>query len=253
MAQVKNSICGFGFVESTAPYGSISAEQREQIFEKLWNKGKGFPFMFGGFCDIPTNKETNEAACQFIRKKIHQVFKDPEKARKLTPHDYYARRPLCDGRYYEQFNRENVSIVDLKETPITAITREGIKTSGGTVHELDVMIFATGIDAVDVNYNRIRIRIRIRGHERKTLKELWDPAGPTSYMGVFVPEFPNLFMITGPQGTFSNIPTAIEAHVDLIASTIERAGKDSQRAQPSCGRSFTRSRERRGPGVRAAR
>jgi len=114
--QVKNSQVGFGFVESTVPFKSInSPEERDAIFETLWNQGNGFRFMFGGFNDIATDKEANEAACQFIRQKIAHIVKDPEKVRKLQPHDYYARRPLCDGGYFEQFNRPNVDVVALQE------------------------------------------------------------------------------------------------------------------------------------------
>jgi len=217
-AHVRNSICGFGFVESTVPFDSVPPEKRKQVFEELWKKGNGFRFLFGGFSDIATNREANEAACQFIRDKISETVTDAEKAKKLSPHDLYARRPLCDAGYYEQFNRKNVSIVDLKETPITAITPEGVQTEDGTVHKLDVLIFATGFDAVEGNY----LRLKICGREGKTLKEHWSN-GPTSYLGVFVPGFPNLFTITGPQGPFTNLPPAIEAHVELIAASIERA------------------------------
>lgn len=165
---------------------------------------------------IATNREANAAACEFIRKKISQIVHDPEKAKKLTPHDHYARRPLCDGGYYQQFNRDNVSIVDLVETPITTITPSGIKTSDGVEHQLDVMIFATGFDAVDGNYTRIRII----GKNGKSLKDHWKD-GPTSYLGTNVAHFPNMFMITGPQGPFCNIPAAIEAHVEFITETIK--------------------------------
>ena len=219
MRQVRNSICGFGFEESKTSFHSVSVEERDEIFERLWQQGNGFRFMFGGFSDVSTDREANEAASAFIRKKISQIVTDPEKAKKLMPHDYYARRPLCDGGYYKQFNREKVSIVDLKDTPIEKITATGIETSDGTVHELDVIIFATGFDAIDGNYNRVRIR----GRGGKTLKDYWEPTGPTSYLGVFVPGFPSLCMITGPQGPFSNFPPAIELHVELIASMIERA------------------------------
>ena len=95
---------------------------------------------------IPYDKEVNEAACDFIRRKIAQIVKDAEKARKLTPCDYYARRPLCDGGYFEQFNRENVDVVGLKETPTMEMTEKGIRTSDGKEHELVVIIFATGCD-----------------------------------------------------------------------------------------------------------
>jgi cyclohexanone monooxygenase len=125
--------------------------------------------MFWTFNDLTTDEESNEAACEFIRKKIRQTVKDPKKAEKLCPTDFYARRPLCDAgyaadlclvlydpyayfhSYYEQFNRPNVDIVDLKETKITEFTEKGIRTSDGTDHELDVIIFATGFDAVDGN------------------------------------------------------------------------------------------------------
>ena len=194
MKHVRSSTVGFGFDESTKPLASFTEEEREQIFEELWSKGNGFRFMFGGFDDVATNPEANEAACQFIRNKIAQIVKDPEKARKLQPHDYYARRPLCDGGYYKQFNRDHMSIVDLKETPITSITANGIVTSDNVEHQLDVIVFATGFDAIDGNYTRVRIH----GIGGRTLKDHWE-GGPTSYLGVAVPGFPNLGMITGPQ------------------------------------------------------
>ncbi|OAP62691.1 hypothetical protein AYL99_01918 [Fonsecaea erecta] len=228
--QVRDSTVGFGFVESTIPFKSVtSAEERDTIFERLWEAGNGFRFMFGGFCDIATDREANEAACEFIRKKIRQIVKDPEKARKLQPHDYYARRPLCDGGYFEQFNRDNVDVVHLQETPITRITDQGVQTTD-RLHELDVLIFATGFDAIEGNYNRIRIR----GRDGLTLKEYWDPTGPTSYLGVAVPNFPNLLMITGPQGPFTNLPPALEAHVDLNTRLIARA-EELRRASPAAG------------------
>uniref|UniRef100_A0A1Y1LIS3 Flavin-containing monooxygenase n=1 Tax=Photinus pyralis TaxID=7054 RepID=A0A1Y1LIS3_PHOPY len=226
--QVKNSIVGFGFVESTVPFHQHLPDQREKVFEDLWKQGNGFKFLLGGFSDLSTNKEANEAACQFIRKKISQIVTDAEKARKLTPHDWYARRPLCDGGYYEQFNRKNVDIVDLRETPIIAMTPEGIQTSDQVVHKLDLIIFATGFDAVEGNYNRIRIT----GRGGKTLKDHWEPQGPTAYLGVAVPEFPNLFMITGPQGPFTNLLPAIEAHVELVSRCIEQSEKNRRSGNP---------------------
>lgn len=158
--QVRNSVVAFGFVESTTKTFDVSPEERERIYQDAWDKGNGFRFMFYTFCDITYDAAANEEACKFIRKKIAETVKDPEKARKLTPHDFYARRPLCDGGYYQQFNRDNVDIVDLKETPIEEITEKGIKTSDSKVHELDVIIFATGFDAVDGNYTRIAIKGR---------------------------------------------------------------------------------------------
>jgi cation diffusion facilitator CzcD-associated flavoprotein CzcO len=148
--------------------------------------------------------------------------KDPKKARKLQPHDYYARRPLCDSGYYEQFNRDNVDVVDLKETPIVSFTPDGIVTSDGTEYKLDIVIFATGFDAIDGNY----ARVRIRGINGESLKDHWEE-GPTSYLGMSVPRFPNMFMITGPQSPFCNIPPAIEVHVEFIIRIIKEAEERS--------------------------
>ena len=158
--QVRSSVVAFGFTESTTKTFDVSAEERERIYQDAWDKGNGFRFMFYTFCDITYDEAANEEACKFIRKKIAEIVKDPEKARKLTPKDFYARRPLCDSGYYQQFNRENVDIVDLKETPIVEFVEKGIKTKDGAVHELDVIIFATGFDAVDGNYTRMRIKGR---------------------------------------------------------------------------------------------
>lgn len=205
----------FGFEESDTPTFSVSESERDEIFEQAWQKGGGFRFMFGTFNDITTNEDANIAACDFIKKKIRLIVKDPEKARKLMPTQLFARRPLCDGGYYEQFNRPNVEIVSLTETPITSITPTGIQTTAQH-HDIDVLIFATGFDAVDGNYSRLSIK----GRGGQTLRDHWKPIGPTTYLGVGVSNFPNMFMITGPNGPFTNIPPTVETHVEFIAKVI---------------------------------
>ena len=217
--QVKNSAVAFGFEESTIPTFSVSEAERQKVFEENWQKGNGFRFMFGTFCDIAYDEAANKAAADFIKSKIKATVKDQDKAEKLLPAERYARRPLCDGGYYEQFNRENVDIVSLRETPISEVTSTGIRTSDGTLHELDVVIFATGFDAVDGNY----ARLAIKGRNGQSLKEQWASTGPTSYLGVSVPNFPNLFMITGPNAPFTNVPPTIETHVEFIADAIAAA------------------------------
>ena len=165
--QVRNSSVAMGFEESTVETFSVSAEERERIFQDAWDEGGGFRFMFETFCDIATDEAANEEAAKFIRRKIAEIVKDPETARKLTPTDLYARRPLCDSGYYETFNRPNVTLVNVKENPIIRVTQEGIVTEDGTLHELDVLVFATGFDAVDGNYVRVDIRGRDgREHQR---------------------------------------------------------------------------------------
>ena len=212
-----------GFVESERETFSVSAQERERIFEQAWQNGGGFRFMFETFCDIATDEAANEEAASFIRRKIAQIVKDPETRRKLTPTDLYARRPLCDSGYYDTFNRPNVSMVSLKETPITHVTEKGIVTADGTLHELDVLILATGFDAVDGNYTRVDIS----GRDGQSLREHWSD-GPTSYLGVATTGFPNMFMILGPNGPFTNLPPTIETQVEWIAEAIRHSsGSDA--------------------------
>ena len=208
----------FGFTESTTPYASIAPEDRNQVFEDLWKQGNGFRFMFGGFSDISVDKAANEATCQFVKSKIAQIVTDPEKARKLMPREPYARRPLCDGGYYKQFNRSNVDVVNLRDTPIDKISGTGITTADGQFYEIDTLILATGFDPVEGSYSRTRIH----GTSGQSLADHWKK-GPTSYLGCFVPGFPNLILISGPQGPFANAPPNIEMQVNLNNELIQRA------------------------------
>ena len=228
--QAKESMFAFGFEESKIPTMSVSSAKREEIFEDAWTKGNGFRFMFGTFCDISYNEEANHEAAEFIRRKINATVKDAKKARKLTPLDFYARRPLCDTGYYQQFNRDHVDIIDLKANPIVEFTPHGIKTADNTVHELDVVIFATGFDAVDGNYTRVNIK----GRNDRTLKEHWAD-GPTSYLGVAISDFPNLFTVLGPNGPFTNLPPTIETQVEFISDTIQEAERRCNSQTPSNG------------------
>jgi cyclohexanone monooxygenase len=216
--QEKNSLTAMGAKESAISAMSVSAEERQRVFEDAWNDGGGFRFMFGTFNDIITSKEANQAAQEFICKKIAEIVKDPEKARKLTPKDLYAKRPLCDAGYFEQFNRSNVDLVDIRDNPIAKITPRGVLTADGVEHPLDILIFATGFDAVDGNY----LRLDIRGRNGISIKDLWRE-GARTYLGVFNVGFPNMFMVLGPNSPFSNLPPAIETQVDMIADVIGRA------------------------------
>jgi cyclohexanone monooxygenase len=218
--QVRNSVVAFGFEESGVSALSVSEDERERIFQEAWDHGNGFYFMFGAFNDIALNEEANEAAAAFIRRKIAEIVEDPETARKLTPTDLYAKRPLCNWNYYEVYNRDNVSLVSIKENPIVEITPRGVLTADGVEHELDVLVFATGFDAVDGNYKRIDIR----GRNGQSIQEHWKEA-PTSYLGVTTAGFPNLFMILGPNGPFTNLVPSIEAQVEWIAELIAAANR----------------------------
>jgi cation diffusion facilitator CzcD-associated flavoprotein CzcO len=228
--QVRNSMVAFGFEESTVPATSVSAEERQRVFQEAWDKGNGFRFMFGTFSDIAVDPAANEAAAAFIRSKIAECVTDPETARKLTPTDLYAKRPLCNEDYYEIYNRDNVSLVSIKENPITEITPRGVLTEDGTEHELDVLVFATGFDAVDGNY----VRMDIRGRDGETIQRHWKD-GPTSYLGVTTSSFPNLFMILGPNGPFTNLPPSIETQVEFITELIGEAERRGGLIEPTRG------------------
>ena len=129
---------------------SVSPQEREERFQTSWDKGNGFRFLYT-FGDIMTNLEANLAACDFIKRKIKETVKDPEKSRKLEPPELYARRPLCDGGYYQVFNEDFADVVNLKETPIQCITEKGIKTSDRE-WEFDVIIIATGFGMIPLRF-----------------------------------------------------------------------------------------------------
>ena len=214
--QVKSSVVAFGFEESTVPAETATPEELERVFEAAWRRGGGFYFMFGTFCDIATSQVANDAAANFIKKKITQIVKDPEIAKKLTPKDIYAKRPLCGNDYYDVYNRDNVTLADVKADPIAEFTPTGIRLASGAEHELDVVIFATGFDAVDGNYTRIDMR----GRNGVTLRDKWKD-GPLGYLGMMETDFPNFFMILGPNGPFTNLPPSIETQVEWISDVIE--------------------------------
>jgi cation diffusion facilitator CzcD-associated flavoprotein CzcO len=211
---VLQSVTAFGFPESPVPAMSVSAEERERVFEEAWKIGGGFRFMFATFSDIGVDPEANEAAADFIRRKIARIVKDPKLAASLTPWDLYARRPLCNDGYYEAYNRDNVNLVDLRDEPIEEIIPTGIRTAARD-YDLDVIVYATGFDAVTGNY----VKIDMRGRDGEQLREKWTD-GPRAHLGIVTHGFPNMFMIFGPMGPFTNQPPAHEFQVNWIADAI---------------------------------
>jgi cyclohexanone monooxygenase len=189
----------------------------EQQLESDWQKG-GFEWMFGSYSDLVFDKDANDLASNFVRKKISDAVNDPNIAEKLMPRDYpiASKRLPLDNGYFETYNRENVTLVDLRETPIESIVKHGVQTNE-RVHEIDILVFATGFDALTGPLNRIDIR----GRGDKTLKAKWTD-GPRTYLGVASHGFPNMFMITGPgsPSVLGNMPTSIEQHVDWICDCI---------------------------------
>jgi cyclohexanone monooxygenase len=235
--EVWTSYVGGGFMESHVPAMSISEEERRRVFEAAWEKGNAFRFMLQTFSDIALDPDANAAAADFIRSKIKEIVRDPETARKLMPSGYYARRPVSNEDYYETFNRDNVSLVSLKETPIREITPGGVLTDDGVEHELDVLVFATGFDAFDGTYRQMDIR----GRGGVTIQEHWKD-GSGSFLGMSCHRFPNMFMIFGPCTVFSNLPPGIETQVDWFTGLIKKAldgGKPYIEATEGAERTWT--------------
>jgi cation diffusion facilitator CzcD-associated flavoprotein CzcO len=193
-----------------------SPEDRLAIFEAAWEKG-GFQFR-GSFNDVLSDKSANDTAAEFIIRKIREKVTNPVTAAVLTDidHPFAAKRPPIDTNYFETYNRDNVTLVDLKSTPIECITARGIQTSG-TEYELDIIIFATGYDAMTGPV----LKLNIEGEHGLPLAQAWS-AGPRNYLGLQVPGFPNMFTITGPgsPSVLTNMPVAIEQHVDWITQCI---------------------------------
>ena len=169
--------------------------------------------------DIFFDIEANRMAAKLYGEAVARIVKDPDTAAALVPdHPFACKRPIIDQGYYETFNRDNVTLVDLRAAPIREVTPTGIRTEEGS-YELDVIIYATGFDAMTGALSRIDIR----GRDGLSLAEFWAGEGPLSYLGIAVAGFPNLFTIQGPgsPSAATNFVTALEQHVDWISDCIE--------------------------------
>lgn len=227
--RVRNHPTGFPFEQTTGRLAlETPAEERERIFEEMWGRG-GFSFGYESFDDLNTNLEANELACDFIRRKIASIVKDPVTAQDLTPdYPYGAKRPPTGDGYYETFNLPHVSLVNLRRTPIERVTPKGIQTSEAEL-EFDVIVFATGFDASTGAFTNMNIS----GRGGKKLNRHWEN-GPSTYLGVAVNGFPNMFMVAGPQSPFSNLPPGAEAAGGWIADYISYLrDKDVRFTEPS--------------------
>jgi len=197
------------------------AEERQALYEAAWETG-GLRFR-AAFRDLVTDKAANDTAAEFIRSKIREIVKDPETAAKLSDfdHPYAAKRPPIDTDYFETFNRDNVTLVDVRAEPIERITPTGIRTREAD-YPLDIIVFATGFDGMTGSL----LRMDIRGRDGLPLAEAWK-AGPQNYLGMQVAGFPNLFMVTGPgsPSVLCNMPVAIEQHVEWITDCIAHMRK----------------------------
>ncbi|HTN27380.1 MAG TPA: NAD(P)/FAD-dependent oxidoreductase, partial [Burkholderiales bacterium] len=212
----RSTINGHAFRIAERNVADVSPEQREEIYRAAWEKG-GLQFR-ATFRDVMTSRAANQTMAEFVKARIREVVSNPEVAADLADidHPYAAKRPPIDTEYFETFNRPNVSLVNLRKDPIERIAPQGIRTKSGE-HKLDIIVFATGFDAITGPL----LRMNIRGRGGRLLREDWK-AGPRTYLGLQMPGYPNLFTITGPgsPSVLTNMPVAIEQHVEWITGCI---------------------------------
>jgi cation diffusion facilitator CzcD-associated flavoprotein CzcO len=196
----------------------VTPEEREAFWEKLYAE-PGFGIWQGNFSDMLTDREANALASEFVARKIRQRVHDPVVAEKLIPknHGFGTRRVPLETGYYEVYNQPNVELVDLNETPIERITPRGIRTSERE-HAFDIIIYATGFDAITGAFDRIDIR----GTGGVRLKEVWKD-GPQTYLGVLVEGFPNLLMAMGPHAGLGNYTRTAEYSVEWVTALVRFA------------------------------
>jgi cation diffusion facilitator CzcD-associated flavoprotein CzcO len=226
-----------GFEHSAIPKSALEATpgEREQVFDHLWDIG-GFAFGQASYNDLVVNPESNELAAEYIRRKIRSTVKDPAVAERLVPKGYPfgTKRTPLDTNYYETFNKGNVLLVDAAiDGPIEEITESGIQ-AGGREYAFDIIVFATGFDAITGPVKSLNLK----GRGGRTMDREWAD-GPLTYLGIAVAGFPNLFTITGPHSpsVLSNMPVSIAQHVEW---------QDSDRGHAAGAGGMARAGERGG-------
>lgn len=241
VAKCRNHVFGMAFDTAEGRMAVETPEaERERIFEEKWTGS--FRWVFETFEDLLANPEANRMASEFIIRKMKERIEDPEIAELLTPKadDYplFAKRPPLDHGYLEAFSRDNVHLVDIKDRePIVEITETGVRTTENH-YDFDIIVLATGFKA----YTGALEAFPIRGTEEQTLAEKWKESS-SSIMGVCVAGFPNMFIITGPQAPFANLPTSIEQNARWIThciSKMESEGYDVVKPRQDAEEEWTR-------------
>lgn len=217
--QARQSMAGVPYPQQTVVSWQLSDAERRERFERAWAAGDLVHILTQLWADQAVDVDGNKIVQDLIREKIRAAVKDPETAAALMPHDhpFGAKRPCLDTNYYATYNRPNVTLVNLRQEPIKAITASGIATDKRSF-DLDVIVFATGFDAMT---GAIRAVHPITGRGGKSLTDVW-AQGPQTYLGLTVAGFPNFFMITGPgsPSVLSNMAVSIEQHVDWVVDRL---------------------------------
>jgi len=216
----RTSFGGFDYQFLEKAASEVSDEERQATFERVWEIGGLAPWV-GSFNDLLANEQSNRAAYDFWRDKTRARIKDPVLAEILAPaepiHPYGTKRPSLEQNFFDIFNQSNVSLVDLRKTPIERIARNRIKTATGE-HDLDILVLATGFDAVTGGLTSIDIQ----GMGGQTLKEKW-AKGVRAHLGMATADFPNLLFVYGPHSpnAFANGPTCAELQGDWIVQLLD--------------------------------
>ena len=214
----KQMFAGFGADQARSDLSvfEVSDEEREARFEVKWQEGGlGFTSTFG---DLGRSQPANQIAAEFVRDKIRATVNDPQVAELLCPDQVIGCKRVCvDTNYYKTYNRDNVTLISVRDTPIERLTKTGIIVDD-TAFDFDMIIFATGFDAMTGSL----LKIDVTGREGVKLADRW-AAGPTTYLGLGVHGFPNLFMVSGPgsPSVLSNMIVTIEQHVDFIFTCLD--------------------------------
>ena len=197
---------------------AVDPDERTRRFDEIWEQGTLFGFL-GSFNDVMIDPAANAIVAEYLRSRIRAIVRDPETAEKLCPDSYpVGSKRLCLAtNYFETYNRDNVSLVDLRKTPIVRIDQTGVETTEGHF-DVDVLVFATGFDAMTGPL----LAPDIHGRHDRSLREAWS-AGPRTYLGIMSHGFPNLFMITGPgsPSVLTNMLVSIEQHVEWATDAID--------------------------------
>ncbi len=214
-AAAKKLVAGFLCDYNSKSALEVGEEQRQREYQERWDRG-GIAFL-GAFSDINHDADANATATAFLHDKIREIVDDPKLAELLIPNSVVGCKRLCvDTDYYKTYNRDNVSLVDVRSSPIERISAKGVVVASWE-YEIDMLVLATGFDAVTGALKRIDIR----GRGGLALKDKWGD-GPCSYLGLGIAGFPNLFTITGPgsPSVLTNMLPSIEQHVDFIAECL---------------------------------
>ncbi|MBV8063216.1 MAG: NAD(P)/FAD-dependent oxidoreductase [Nevskia sp.] len=217
--RVQQTFAGFDYDFDSREFFDIEPAERHELLETLWQDGS-LNLWIGGFSGVFFDEKVNAEVSAFVREKIRARIRDPRIAAKLVPtdHGFGTRRVPLETGYFDVYNRDNVSLVDLRETPIECLTERGVQTAAGEI-PLDLLILATGFDAG----TGALTGVDIRGREGLSLKEDWASRGIHTTMGLQVHGYPNLFMTMGPfspAAAFCNVPTCVQQQVDWIGDCI---------------------------------